>query len=995
MIRVDSAGLHFSEVSGSTSLFGGELEIDFAGGFTITPQLQVVDMTLATTVDFQTQVGPLENDTLHAEASVQFGPSGVSGTFGGYGTVLGLGFPEPTPPDPLPLSGQIEPGGCVQILTPLLATFALPGGSCGEARNVDVIVTIGPDVTFEEGNPAGNAVEDTVTQSVEVTVDVYANDRTFELKVPWTATNGTANSGSDYQIPSDANARQLNFNISPTEFASFTQSIDFEIVRNNDFEAEDFFYIDLVSNLISANLQESVTYYVVDERAKVTIQNDDLEDLSVLNPPVRTLAYFTFDSTAGPTNLSEIDLVNLAPLTDNFNQGKLEYNDEPDLDFADGLKQHVQLPSGNLTTEFSSAALAVNATEESYFEFTVSPKNGGWLPQGLEFFGWQEDGRMDDWELSWSIGDEPFTTPIFSSADTEAKTATLDVAPGWTRNGIWLGPEPITANSLGFLPTPDGAFLGTNGAITFRLTNTDPNAGDWRIDNLAMRGAFILGGVMNRLGDIPGVQEIENAFEQLNNRIPGSVDVLGAGTPTLQIVTDPNDTGPNPGQVLEISVTGTSLNSTLIEMDSNGTNPPADQIVPIHVSTDSDVLGVDFSGMPDYFGDLNIGGTATIGYIFNGLADGTSIVGESSDTFPGLITSSGPFGENVNLSMDGPINTLQVTGGWASGLLEADNATSISISGGDFGADVMISDGLFNFDVVGGDITSGLFDVGGDLGSLVAERVGGVGGLGGSILTNLNVGGNLGEMLANGGTIDAMVNAGTVGLVSAFIDTASGTGGDVAGEIEATSVDTVLSFGGEISASITTHDAFADDMYVAATAVNGQGGYVTSPNSFHIAGGVAKIIGNQINLRVIAGGEIGAIAAVDDGPDRPASLTGRFTAKRFGRVSTDENGTANFELTATGEAWQLDGQPGFGELRVPAGSQSWLDTQIHLQPSVQAGNITFIGAELDTDLDGVTDAVEDAAPGSGDGNGDGIADRLQGHVASLPSSAGQRLRDAG
>jgi hypothetical protein len=175
---------------------------------------------------------------------------------------------------------------------------------------------------------------------------------------------------------------------------------------------------------------------------------------------------------------------------------------------------------------------------------------------------------------------------------------------------------------------------------------------------------------------------------------------------------------------------------------------------------------------------------------------------------------------------------------------------------------------------------------------------------------------------------------------------------------------------------------------VDAIPSRGRGGFVNSPNSFHIAGGIQSIVANQINVRVEAGGPIGVIAAIDDGPDRPASLTGRFTASSFGRVSTDENGTANFELTVTDEAWQLDGKPAYEEIRVPAGSETWFDDQIHLSPGARAGTIVLIGAVADADGDGVSDTVEDSAPGNGDGNQDGVPDSQQPFVASLISADG-------
>ena len=83
------------------------------------------------------------------------------------------------------------------------------------------------------------------------------------------------------------------------------------------------------------------------------------------------------------------------------------------------------------------------------------------------------------------------------------------------------------------------------------------------------------------------------------------------------------------------------------------------------------------------------------------------------------------------------------------------------------------------------------------------------------------------------------------------------------------------------------------------------------------------------------------------------------------------------------EDWQitLPQNPSTYSLTLKSAGQLLTGNDFGIRPRV-AGD--------DTDSDGVLDLIEDAAPHGGDGNEDGVADRLQPHVASLPSHiAGQ------
>lgn len=225
---------------------------------------------------------------------------------------------------------------------------------------------------------------------------------------------------------------------------------------------------------------------------------------------------------------------------------------------------------------------------------------------------------------------------------------------------------------------------------------------------------------------------------------------------------------------------------------------------------------------------------------------------------------------------------------------------------------------------------------------------------------------------------DGKLTAEVVGRLEAVADKERGTGGDIGAQLDVDSIDAVSSQGGDITSTITTRDIDHDGLSVIAVSKGGRGGRIDSPNSFHIAGGIQSVAANQINLRVVAGGRIESIVAVDDGPDRPARLEGNLTAHSFGVIEADENGSADFVVTATATAEELAGAPAFDEIRVPEGSVP----TINLLPGVTPGRIVII---RDSDGDGVSDSTEDDAPNQGDGNLDGIPDRDQVNVTSFPN----------
>ena len=69
----------------------------------------------------------------------------------------------------------------------------------------------------------------------------------------------------------------------------------------------------------------------------------------------------------------------------------------------------------------------------------------------------------------------------------------------------------------------------------------------------------------------------------------------------MALVPEPGDTDPDPRQMLEIFITGTSAADTVVTFVSNDSNPSPDSLAPINVRIDGNVKQVDFQGI-DAFG---------------------------------------------------------------------------------------------------------------------------------------------------------------------------------------------------------------------------------------------------------------------------------------------------------------------------------------------------------------------------------------------------------
>jgi hypothetical protein len=435
----------------------------------------------------------------------------------------------------------------------------------------------------------------------------------------------------------------------------------------------------------------------------------------------------------------------------------------------------------------------------------------------------------------------------------------------------------------------------------------------------------------------------------MDHRLPGQFQLDGPGTAIIRFGQDPSDIDPDPYDQIHIEIIGSSPTETTLRFLDNGDNPAPDQLVAINIVSAAGLKGIDFGDAGLFRGSIDIHGSVADPIQLAGLADGSSIHIQNLPGTPVQILSNAAFGDNVSIVVSNDIAALDIAGGWVGGSLLAESLMEAQISG-DFAADVALQQDLGCFEVFGGNLSSASFQTGlaagdgdGDAACITATAVDGVGG---SITGNYTLDGNVGQFVASGGSFDGSLVADEAGLIQATLDPSTATGGDLAGNIQLDSFEDISSLGGTVSATVTTMDATAFHGQVAAMMLNGLGGRINSPNSFHFAGDVAAIIGHDIHLRIDSLAEVHSIRAISDAFGNPPTLRGDFTARRFGTIIVDENGTADFELTTTGESWQLEEQAAWARIEAPQGS--WL-SHIQIQPGTLPGELIIDGARFDFD----------------------------------------------
>jgi len=809
--------------------------------------------------------------------------------------------------------------------------FQLPGDGafCGEAHDVTAVISLGEFDPIAEGDPSG--------ASTMITADVTATafgtvSEPVDITVLWDVSrvSGGSSVSSDLTLPTE---RKLVFHLDG-DTASHTQAISFAVVRDNDYEPRERFRVALDISSVTITPQDA-QWVIGQSQVELVVLNDDAPPiLENLDAPADAVVFFDFDTSpaTGPpvfTTVSTRDIIPAPPQLDKFESSAVVATGATALRSGSGLPAVYAEADGNIVLSNSRGLMASTGTlpipglaghqGAATFEFTVDPTQGYWRPSGIEFFvlGSDSVGPAQEWELTWSL--DNFSNPIMTSNDASASTAEATDYPGWTKH----------AADFGLLELPEGeTFLCGGGAITFRLTHASADASSWTVDNMALQGEHF---VANCLADDPDTvaAELSMFLDQMDHRLPGAFEIDGPGISIVTLASDPADSDPDPNDMVNISIAGASPVQTTLRFLQNGTFPPSNELVRVNIRSDQGVNAIDFSAVPLFRGVVDIGGSVGGGVQLGGLMDGSRFMVDNASGVPVDIMSAGPFGNLVDVAVTGDIGSLDIAQSWVGGSLTANNVAHVAIDG-DLGANVALQFGLGCIEVSGGDLNSTSFATGlaAGAGNGPAECISStaVDGVGGSIGGNFTIDGNLGSMSGHGGTITATIAAFDVDAIVATLDETSNTGGDISGQIAIGSFQGVTSVGGVITATIMTQNAAQPSGVVAALMINGTGGGINSPDSFHFAGDVDAIIGRDINPRVGGDGTVGLIRALADSDGTAPSLAGNFTARRFGEIRVDRGGNATFSLTTTEESWSLNQDTAFDSWMLPARGRERLVT---------------------------------------------------------------------
>ncbi len=931
-MQIDADGLHIQEVSGKSNLFG--LQLDFDGGFDVLPVAPyLANVNLMTSVALSTQIG-LPNSLAEGSATVIVDQSGVSGTFDGSVTLVGVEY--------LEARGRFDSQGCLTIQSPISAHFQLPGPGafCGDAYQVTAAISIADNVSVMEGDPQ----DATTTISFEVSVVVFGDiDPDFQITVPWSVSPVVgSNVQDDLILPSE---RKISFSASDFQNGQAAKSITFSVVRDTFYEERETFLIRLDASATTA-VPAGTEFVMGRAESSLTILNDDEPQLLAnFDPPSDTLVYFDFDREAAfgaPsfTSNSSFDIVPTPMLLQNFSSSQVVGVSNTGLRASTGLPTVFTEEDGNIVLGDSRALRArvatatipgVNSNRKAMFEFTVDPQQGYWAPEGIEFFvqGSDQQGPAQNWELRWSL--DNFATPLMSSVDSTSNTFEATELPGWTKHAAL---------------SRDGSLLCASGAITFRLINTSQAPYDWTIDNLALTGEHSVASCLSRTPNEIAA-ELAEALDQFDHRVPGGFELIGPGDVTVRLVRDRGDTDPDPFDRVNIEITGASPTRTILRFTDNGDRPTAAALVPITVHSNRGVRAVDFSGATLFNGSIDIDGPIAGGVQIGSLVAGSSIVVDNESGVAVDIAASGHWGADVQVSVTGDIGVLDVRQGWAGGLLAADSMANATFHG-DFAAEVALQGELGCFEVIGGDLNSSSFVTGlaSGLGNGSVDCIGATsaGGNGGSISGNFTIDGDVSSITSDGGTFDALLSAQHVDQIVVTYNSIAGTGGDIAGNIVVGSFDSITTYGGEITSSVTTTNPSLPSGRIQAFARGQHGGGIRSPNSFHFAGDVEAIIAQDIDLRIESTAAIGLLQLLEPSAGNTGAIVGSFTASRFGTISAIHATTADFSLTTIGEAFQLDGRSAW-EL-IDAVQGEWLK-KITLPAGVRPGQLLIDGQAFD------------------------------------------------
>ncbi len=769
--------------------------------------------------------------------------------------------------------------------------ISLKNDACGPQLFVN-------DITFDEGDV------DKIIQAQVGLTETSSN----AVTVKYSVTTGSGHLGTGHEAWMDDFAIEKGTLTIPAGHT--LGSIPITIRGDEEMERDEVFRVQLTS-ATNAN--------VGDPWALMTIENNDVE------PPTwrpGTLLYYGFDDgqnafTAEPTYTFR-------------SEGNVLTNVGQSLVVAEGIP-------GVDPGSISNAVLY----EDGVFEFTLDPI-GNLVLGSVELLDRPLLGGIasQQWQVTWSEDNysQPFAFEPLFTYDRNfldlagAPDELLDDLIGWRFNRAELPPSLSRFNNL-----------CTDHPVTFRVEGLDP--GQFRIDNLAVRGGFLLEGNCNiELTELAG--ETLQWLDSLVGVV--SVDVRGGGFAEAKLIPkfDSGDIDPTPFMQLDtLSLVDTDpATTTVVVSIENPAGLASGELFDFgQINSDTGVFQLDLASIPLVFGSIDISG-ALNRLLLAGLADGAEIRvgGDPGDTLNILV--EGVVGElggkqGVDLSSAGKVNVT--ADAWYGGNWQVGSLGDVNILYGDLSPSIETFGGVDSIIVQGGNLTSPRITTG--KGAATGDGTSGVirvsedaRGKGGAILVGvIAIDGDLGLLESKGGAIQTRLEASKVGAISATSSLKGSATGDIFGVVDVASLDMLESIGGVISASIHTSDASHDSLQVLAQPDTlGRGGVIDSRNSFHVAGGVQRIEAGQLFLRLVAGGVVGEVSVLPNA-NTTGVAEGSLTALDFESVDLKAQQVALGLYTTHGPSSATPPTNRFAVLN----HDGIVDADVHL---AHPGNLTLL-----------------------------------------------------
>jgi hypothetical protein len=199
----------------------------------------------------------------------------------------------------------------------------------------------------------------------------------------------------------------------------------------------------------------------------------------------------------------------------------------------------------------------------------------------------------------------------------------------------------------------------------------------------------------------------------------------------------------------------------------------------------------------------------------------------------------------------------------------------------------------------------------------------------------IHVDGDLQSMIADGGSIQTQLVANRVTDIRSTRDASSDRGGDIAGTIDVLSLEQMTSSGGGITATLVTRDAEHPGPIIEALTQGTLGGVIDSRFSFRLVGGIRRIVGRDVSLRLESSGPVGSILVTPGLGSTDSRFVGQIVAPRIDEVIVAA-GITDFAISITKP--DSPDRKAIGAISVP--DPSTLNDRILLPPQATIGRIT-------------------------------------------------------